>query len=315
MRVDPDHVANQGCPETEFAFYQSGLLDSRTKGLRPSRCYGWYEREDGVIWLWLEDLSDAQQPPWSPAQHFAAARDIGRFNGSWPEGLDADATWLVRDPGVSRWEAQWRHGAFDDLRKAVDNPTVRKMLSGTLFERALAVEATVDQLRKATESLPRCFSHGDSHPRNLFPPDEGAGMPQTVAIDWAGVGTDVLGIDGGTSAGSALTWGVDEAEQTVRIESEIFASYLQGLRDTEWTGDESTARLGYLCAFVNYAVACLLIGVKIALGDEMVEARWEFFEKRLGRTLAEIPAALGAVFADCLSIIDETNKLLDDYLS
>jgi len=189
------------------------------------------------------------------------------------------------------------------------------MLPGSLFDRAVAVETTVIRLREAAKSLPRCFSHGDAHARNLFPSDETTNRPQTVAIDWARTGIDILGIDGGTSAGSSLTWSVDEAEQTVQIESEIFASYLQGLRDMGWSGGESVARLGYLCAFVNYAAACPFWGVKVALGDKMVEARRAFAEERLGRSFAEIPAACGAVFADCLPIIDETNKLLDGYLN
>ncbi len=315
MRVDSSHTTNQGQPETELAFYQSGLLDKRAEGLRAIRCYGWHEREDHIIWLWLEDLSGAQHPPWTPEQHFAAARDIGRLNGRWPDGLDEDTAWLVRDPGVLRWSKQT--GPPIDWPRAIASQAVRKIYPNGLLERVMALDTTKKRLQKAAQSLPRCFSHGDSHPRNLFPPDEGAGRAQTVAIDWAGVGTDVLGIDGGTSAGSSLTWGVDEAEQAVQIEAEIFAHYLTGLRDVGWDGEESTVRLGYLFAFVHYLITCAMGGVtlRLKLINEETVSRRDFIEARFGRPLQEIPAGLAVVFADGLPIVDETNKLLDDYLN
>ncbi len=49
--------------------------------------------------------------------------------------------------------------------------------------------------------------------------------------------------------------------------------------------------------------------------EEETVSRRDFIEARLGRPLREIPAGLAAVFADCLPIIDETNKLLDDAIT
>ncbi|MCH8223619.1 MAG: phosphotransferase [Chloroflexi bacterium] len=298
-------------PETELALYRSRALDDRSSGLRPARCYGWVERDDDVIWLWLEDLSGAKQPPWIPENHLAAARDAGRLNGSWPSGLDRSEDWFIRDVGVKRWDASL--STFEILRARAEHPKVRAEFPPALMNRALALESTLKRLRIATDTLPRCFSHGDCHARNLFPPDQSAGRTHTVAVDWAGAGTDVLGIDGGTLAGSSLTWGIHEAEQTLRIEHELFESYLSGLQEAGRNGERQIVRAGYMWALANYVRAFVMVGTSLAaegLGE--YQDRQDFVEGRFGRPYQEIPAALAAVFEQCLPIIDEADALLDE---
>jgi hypothetical protein len=69
-------------PEREIEVYRSDLFDVPS-GMRPATCYRIQELDNGQVWLWLEDLSEASGPPWSDAQYLTAARKVGIFNGYW----------------------------------------------------------------------------------------------------------------------------------------------------------------------------------------------------------------------------------------
>ena len=74
----------------------------------------------------------------------------------------------------------------------------------------------------------------------------------TVAIDWAAVGISSLGFDIGqllASAVKSLDLSLNEAEKLV---DPIFDSYMAGLAEAGWSGNEDQVRLTYL--------ACLGMG-------------------------------------------------------
>src|SRR5262245_27701895 len=62
----------------ELHAYRSGLLTDLPGIARPY-CYGADEQQDGLVWLWLEDLGDSAAQPWSIGEYQRAARDLGRF--------------------------------------------------------------------------------------------------------------------------------------------------------------------------------------------------------------------------------------------
>jgi len=77
-------VNSWSTPEmTEIDVYQSDLFARREGSFRGARCFLVDEREGGIFWLWLEDLSNYSGTNWSAAQYLETARGIGRFRGSW----------------------------------------------------------------------------------------------------------------------------------------------------------------------------------------------------------------------------------------
>lgn len=76
----------------EACVYESGLLD-RLAGLHAPECRGVFERTDGSVAVWLEDVPEA--PAWTVEALGAVAERLGRAQA----GLAADPldeTWLSR---------------------------------------------------------------------------------------------------------------------------------------------------------------------------------------------------------------------------
>src|SRR5262249_15924746 len=82
----PAELSDSGHPlywKREALVYQSGLLDGLPEGLTAPRCLGAFQQDDGSIWLWLEEATDADGPRWPLAQFGRAAQAIGRLNGRY----------------------------------------------------------------------------------------------------------------------------------------------------------------------------------------------------------------------------------------
>jgi hypothetical protein len=67
----------------EALVYQSGFLAQLAGGLVASRCYAVHEPTEGEVWVWLEELQDADGPHWSLERYGLAARHLGVFNGRY----------------------------------------------------------------------------------------------------------------------------------------------------------------------------------------------------------------------------------------
>ena len=51
------------------------------------------------------------------------------------------------------------------------------------------------------------------------------------------------------AAGASVTWVQSEANEIEEYKSQIFAAYVEGLRDSGWCDDESEVRLTYILFF------------------------------------------------------------------
>jgi hypothetical protein len=87
----------------EVLAYQSGMLDTLPGFVRAPRCFSVTERQDGTIWLWLEEIADSTVGEWSLIQYSDAARLLGSFNGAYLSGTPIpDYEWLCRS-----WLRSW----------------------------------------------------------------------------------------------------------------------------------------------------------------------------------------------------------------
>ena len=192
---DVDHW---GYWRREADAYGSGLLAGLPAGLRAPECHLVAERPDGSVALWLEDLPGTPAPAWPLERYEAAARHLGRMQGSYLAGRP-----LPTDPWLSRGWLRAYLGQRDvDLaadralltdRALWRHPAVAQWFPDPPIDALVALLDDQGRYLARLDELPTTLSHLDLHPANLF----ADGSEGTVAIDWAYIGLARLGEDPG----------------------------------------------------------------------------------------------------------------------
>lgn len=130
--------------------------------------------------------------------------------------------------------------------------------------------------------------HFDATRHNLLARRSADGGDETVAIDWAFIGTGAIGEEINLLIPSPFFRFEADMGEAERHERVVFDGYLQGLRDAGWRGDWKTVRFGYTAsaalrtAFIAPMLDCI--------GDE---ARRAEEERRWGRPIEQIMAQRG----------------------
>jgi hypothetical protein len=189
----------------EALVYESGLLE-RLDGLRAPRLLGSFERPDGSLALWLEDV--AASPPWTPDRLGAFARRLGKAQGVFAQRLPGEA-WLGR--GFLR--------RYLELHE----------IGGAECEDLLA----------RLDVLPHTLGHNDLHPANVH----GDG---TVVLDWAFCGLAPVGLDAGVLVGDGVADAAIQPEDADAAAEAVWDGYAAGLRDSGFVGDLTAIRWAFL---------------------------------------------------------------------
>lgn len=184
----------------EVSAYESGLLNLLTGGIRAPVCYGVFDRDDGTVDVWLEDVSGSSGPDWDAARFAKAVRQLGAAQGAIARVGPPAEPWLSR-----RWLRQYleirqHDGDIPWEDSAWDHPIVRGSLPRQNIGRARALWNGLSGYLQRVEALPRTLCHFDLHPDNLY--DVGG---ETVLIDWAFVGVGGLGEDIGALVPDFIT--------------------------------------------------------------------------------------------------------------
>jgi hypothetical protein len=226
-------------------------------GLRGPECLGVFERPDGSVALWLEDVGGGSPgTSWALAPYERAARHIGHAQGA----LTAPRL-LPDEPFFTRnWLRDYLSQRDADMELLTDDGAWSQSLIRSNMSRALAepmrrMRADQALFLDALDRTPRTVCHFDLHPANLF-----AVGDETVLIDWAFVGIGALAEDAAVLvADSVLDFHVapelfDDLYDIVR------RGYLDGLRRAGWSGPEElvelamSATLGARYAWIGPAV-------------------------------------------------------------
>jgi hypothetical protein len=230
----------------EALAYRSGLLDDIPGGLKAARAFEVDLTEGGGVRLWLEDVVDDFDERWPLEQYRQVARHLGRFNaaslaggglqappwlkGGWAEYHSAPATIpeaLLEVESLSRDERVDRAFGTD-----ISAPAARLLKDQERFIELLA-------------DLPQALCHHDAQRANLFARRHNDGSTETIAIDWESIGPGAVGAEIATLVSGTIGRGDWPAERASELDSEVFAGYVEGLRDADWAGDENVVRLGY----------------------------------------------------------------------
>lgn len=153
-----------------------------------------FERADGSVALWLEDVGDPE--PWPDADIVDAARRLAAM-----PALDDGPEWLARS-----WLPRYLE------------------LRAYRYDPQLFYWQRREEIVERIEAGPKVLVHNDFHPGNIFRP---GGDP--VVIDWAFCGLGVPGSDAGILAGDFLFDGFFAVEDADRLIDLVWDAYSSAL--------------------------------------------------------------------------------------
>ncbi|MEU7898055.1 phosphotransferase [Nonomuraea sp. NPDC049152] len=228
----------------EAEVYAEGLPRLwKDSGLRAPEPLAVVERDDGDVALYLEDVSDGGAS-WSLDRHALMALQLGRAQGGTPE---IERPWLSRSflRGYVGSKAV-PYELLDD-GEAWRHPLVRDHFPEGLRGELVRLHRDREWFLELTESLPRALCHLDLWPNNLV-----SSGPDTVLLDWAFVGDGALGEDLGNHIPDSVFDLFVPAADLPALDRACYGSYVRGLREAGWRGDERLVRLAVCASAIKY---------------------------------------------------------------
>jgi Phosphotransferase enzyme family len=301
----PSHWAHW---KREVLACQSGLLDDLRGDLVAPRCFGVVEYPGEEFWLWLEDISEAAGAVWSLERYGVAARHLGQFNGAYLVGQPLpEAPWLSK--GRVRDWLTWGEPMIRDLPRLSQHPLAQRWFKANSVERILRLWAERERFLEVLDRLPRSLCHHDAFRRNLMSRSISDGREQTIAIDWAIVGTGAIGEEIVSLVTISLQFLEVDMDKARDLDAIVFDGYLTGLQDVGWHGDVCRVRFGFA------ATAALFMGVGGAgvwlrgiLADEGAIA-----EKVFGYPVDYVLDQFALLQTYLLDLGDEARELIDSW--
>ena len=283
--------------------YQSGLLADLPRGISAPRCYGVDERDDGTIWLWMEEIADEGDPSWPPERFETLATDFGAFGGAYLIGREIPHyQWLESD-----WLRSWIDDAWDSLVPLIANPAawdlpmVRAAFPRPVADRLEELWSKRVRMLDALAAVPTTLCHRDAYPSNMFTRRNPDGKSETVAVDWTQMGRGPIGHDLGQILIPSLLFFWIKPEDIASMERRLFAAYIRGLRSTGWTGDTEVVRFGFAATTSLHWCFAGAFALRWARDSRISDG----MARRWGRPIEEIIAQRAAVTYYLLDLADE----------
>ncbi len=291
-------------PAREETVYERGLFKDDGSKFRPAACYLITQPRPGMKMFWLEDLTEADRAPFSVEQLHRIIRDLGEFNGFHASRGTDERIETSTDSYLLRWNGSNHARGIDWTAEHADHPILKRLLGTTPMDTVRDLCEALSRLNERSLKLRHGLSFGDSNIGNLFRLGE-----ETVAVDWATVTMDPIGVDAGCLVGSAIARGRG-GNAVMEAEKELFSSYVAGLRSGGWTGEEAHVRQAFFGQFGSYLINPVS-GAHIVLRDTPEARRWHpWMEKRYETPFDEIPDLLAPRVASYPGYIEEIEALL-----
>lgn len=301
VSVEPRVAVSWVHPEQEEIIYENKLFVNEEIGFRPARCYGVDRPSDTVKLIWLEDLSDATQPPFSINQLSVISKHLGEFNGSQVANAEDLPFVPPTDSYVTRWNGIDYAPRMEVLGQIGSDPETKLTYRNVPISAGLELYSLLTKVQKKAATLPHSISFGDSQPGNLFLTET-----ETVAIDWASVTNDPTGVDAGVLIGSSMMWG-QHAARVISAEEQLYEHYLDGLLG-QWSGNPDHIRLAF---FSQFGVYLMIAAAMPASRKTGFYKDTKMLTKRFEADWDEIPELLAPVVAQVPRYVEELSRLLD----
>ncbi len=256
----------------EMMAYQSGILDELPGNVIAAHCYRIQETDNGLIYLWLEDIQEAR-PIWTMEDYRLIARHLGQFNGAYLTRYRLPQYLWLFPWQVRRWLE--RHCASPDkLTEYSKLPLGRAIFTEKNIKRITNLWENRHTLLAKIDQLPDCFCHRDAFRRNLMLRVREDGTKETVALDWSMLGHGKLGAEVAVTLVGSLRFMEVDGRKAHELDTAVFEGYCAGLRDVGWQGDVAFVRFGYAAIaglFIGIAGTCAWMEDLKEVGSDVVE--------------------------------------------
>lgn len=189
-----------------------------------------------------------------------------------------------------------------ELGTAVDHPLVGQVYP----PRVVDVYTRLWEERDASYALlaqaPQVFCHLDAFRRNLFVRQGPAEREETALIDWGFAGIAGIGEELASLVAASVLYMAVPADEAPQLQGTVLASYLKGLGDQGWDGDQDLVETGYRIATgLRFGVG-LVRQLLVILRDEQLHP---YLEQLIGRPLEEIVVNLAAMNGWLVDLLSE----------
>lgn len=229
----------------ETLAYQSGFLENLGPHLKAPRCYEVTKQPDGSVWMWLEEVQPGTEGLWPLSRYALTARHFGQWQGTYLAGRPLPtAPWLK-----TGWLRSWtEHFAFlgDYLQRPRpwNHPFVQMAFPTPFEDRLQSLWAARHAWMDLLDRLPATLCHFDTWRPNLIARLRPDGQEETVALDWQCMGLGPAGEVGNLALTGLMNLEVDTHEAK-ELDTAVWESYLAGLREAGWRGEERAVRFCY----------------------------------------------------------------------
>lgn len=235
----------------EACLFETDFLDHVPPVFALPVCHGVVEQAGKVMWMWLEFVDNSCGKDWSLERYSAVARQLGRFNGAYLAGRSLpEYDWLSRD-FLHQWASigynkrfmpYWAHA--DEQMLFWEHPAIQKAMGAPSENSLCRMIQELPRFLAMLDRLPQTLCHRDCWVTNLLC---SADSEHVTLIDWQLVGIGPAGEDL-----TQLVWGMLEVQSAMdaeAVERQLFAAYVNGLRESGWQGDDRQVRFAYATAF------------------------------------------------------------------
>ena len=221
---------------------QTNILNEFADVFYVPQCYKVEEKDNGSIWLWMEEIKLHNQLDWSEEDFAFIARQLGMFNATYlNKHIVHKEPWICQ-----QWLKSWVNGCTqyavnpEPYYPLVQDPEIKD-----LYVDYVTLHKDLHTIFLSLQRLPQVLAHQDLSIQNMFIQDQ----KQWTLIDWQFLSLSALGEDLGKLFGVALSQQNIPYEQGAYYENLLFTNYVVGLKQGSWNGDAKEARYGFCSSF------------------------------------------------------------------
>jgi hypothetical protein len=223
----------------EALLFESNLLDDLPGLIRAPIRYLVEAQQDGTVWLWMEHVKG--QFAHTKEQFEFIAHQLGMFNAEYltTRAMPNEA-WICRG-WLKSWTTSSRMYAprTESFLSRLQDEEVK-----SAWEWLQALTADLDDKLSSLERLPRVLAHQDLSHKNMLI-EMTSVYEQLVLMDWQFLSISGIGEDLGKMFGVNMSLGMIPISQFEAYRESLFNSYIKGMKESGWQGNEELARYGY----------------------------------------------------------------------
>ncbi|GGG20053.1 hypothetical protein GCM10010913_47800 [Paenibacillus aceti] len=234
---EKDDIQHHNYWRREALLFEYNLLDDLSEYIIAPNIYLVEEQDDGTIWLWMERVNG--RFPHSREQFNSIAHRLGMFNAEYLTAAKAlpDEIWICRN-----WLKSWTISS----RMYAPNPEsyiykLQDEETKYIWDWFKNLSENTNEMLDSLSQLPRVLAHQDLGQKNMILTSD----DQLVFIDWQFLSISGIGEDLGKMFGVNMSLGIIPTDQYETYRESLFYSYIKGMRELGWKGDEGLARYGY----------------------------------------------------------------------